>query len=399
MTRERRRRQYGTGSIYPDGARWRGSIQAGWTPRGTRRTIRVSGKTEAEVKRKLDAKVREIAREGLPMSGLSGRVTVKAWADVWLAQVASKLRPTAYATTRSAVQTWIVPTIGHRPLAGLTPGDVRAVTAAMRKAGRKSSSALRTHVTLVQMLRAAMVEGHPVPPRVLLVERPGVNVNDRQAMSATQAIAVLEIAASLPHGSRWVAALLQGLRQGEALGLTWAAVDRRPGFLDVSWQLQGLPYVDRRDKSKGFRVPDHFEARQLEGRLHLTRPKTAAGQRIIPLVPWMRAALETWREIAPESPYDLVWPAADGTPADPADDLEEWKALQATAGVSHPAGRFYVGHEARHTTVTLLIESGVERSVIEQIVGQAKLVDAYVHAPEHMTQEALGRVAKRLELE
>lgn len=396
----RRRRQYGSGSIYQrssDG-RWFAQIPAGLTRAGNRRVITRSAKTEAEVKRKLDKLQREIARNGIPAAGV-GRVTVQTYANLWLTQVERRMRPSAYATTASAVRVWIIPTIGHKPLASLTPGDVRAVAAAIRKAGRKSSTALRAHTDLVSMLRAAMLDGHEIPPRVLLVERPEINTNDRQAMTAAEAIRVLEVAAGLPHASRWVAALLQGMRQGEALGLTWEAVDRRPGVLDVSWQLQSLPYVDRHRPGLGFRVPDRFEARRIEGGLHLTRPKTKAGWRVIPVVPWMATALERWREIAPESPHGLVWPAADGRPADAKEDLDEWKALQATAGVSHPAGRFYVGHEARHTAVTLLLEAGVEREVIERIVGHARLVDAYVHAPAHMAAEALGRVAKRLELD
>lgn len=398
----RKRRQYGTGSVYQrksDG-RWLGAIQAGWKPNGARRTITVSAKTEAECKRRLERKKREIEAQGLPETH-ADRATVKAWSEVWLTRVEHQLRPRAFSSSRSAVKTWIVPTIGAKRLQRLTPGDVRAVTQAMRDAGLKPSSALRCHVVLVKMLRAAILEGYAVPERVLLVERPSVNVNDRAAMTAGQAIAVLEVATQLPHASRWVAALLQGLRQGEALGLTWEAVDRRPGFIDISWQLQALPYVDKRDHSRGFRVPDNFEARQLEGAYHLTRPKTAAGKRIVPVVPWMANALEVWRAIAPASPYGLVWPAVDGGPADPKRDLEEWKALQTTAGVGHPAGRHYVGHEARHTTATLLLEAGVDPEIIKAIVGHSTIVStqAYLHAPERMTAEALGRVAKRLELE
>lgn len=340
---ERKRRQYGSGSVYrrsSDG-RWLGVVQAGWNAQGGRRTITVSAKTEAEAKRRLRDKLREIDREGLPAAG-AGRVTVRAWAEVWLAAQVARLRPSAYVATRSAVNAWIVPTIGHKHLATLTPGDVRAVTAAMRKAGRKPSSALRTHSVLTSMLRAALVEGHPVPQRVLLVERPGLNTSDRLALPTDQAAALLATAAELPHASRWVAALLQGMRQGECLGLTWEAVDRRAGVLDVSWQLQALPYVDRKDKAKGFRVPDNFEARHLEGRYHLTRPKTAKGQRVIPVVPWFATALERWREIAPPSPHGLVWPTLDGRPASHKDDLDEWKGLQGATGIGHPSGRPYV---------------------------------------------------------
>jgi hypothetical protein len=380
---------------------WIGAISVdGWTETGSRRRIPLAAKTEAGVRKKLRDKLLQIERDGVPSASASARTTVKDWAEQWLDITTHKLRPKSYATDASAVRKWIIPTIGHKRLAQLTPGDRRAVANKQRDAGRKSSTALRTDTTLVSMLQAAMIEGHHIPANVFLVARPTINANDRQAMETDEAIAVLGVAAGLPHASRWVAALLEALRQGEALGLTWPCV--KPGGLpvmDISWQLQSLPYIDRRNKALGFRVPDGYESRHLEGALHLTRPKTSAGQRIIPLVPWMDSALEAWREVAPHSPHGLVWPATDGRPADAKQDLEEWYALQDAAGhIHHPSGRFYYGHETRHTTISLLKELGVDDAVIAQIVGQSKLVESYVHLPQRMTLAALNKLADRLQL-
>ncbi|MGI8700441.1 MAG: tyrosine-type recombinase/integrase [Nocardioidaceae bacterium] len=88
------------------------------------------------------------------------------------------------------------------------------------------------------------------------------------------------------------------------------------------------------------------------------------------------------RDIAPASPHDLVWPALDGRPASAAADLDEWKALQATAAIGHPTGRFYVFHEVRHTTATLLLEAGVDQPVITAIMGHSSIVTSqgYQHA-------------------
>ncbi|WP_182354389.1 hypothetical protein [Flaviflexus huanghaiensis] len=62
-----RTRRKGSGSVYQTGdCRWRGTIEAGWTSKGTRRRITVSGRTEREALRKLRDKEREIARTGIP---------------------------------------------------------------------------------------------------------------------------------------------------------------------------------------------------------------------------------------------------------------------------------------------------------------------------------------------
>ena len=65
--RERKRRQYGTGSITqrPDGL-WMGRLEAGYNAKGKRRRLTVYGETEAEAKQKLDRKRSQLAREGAP---------------------------------------------------------------------------------------------------------------------------------------------------------------------------------------------------------------------------------------------------------------------------------------------------------------------------------------------
>jgi integrase len=392
------RREYGSGSVYRRGSdgRWIGSVEAGWKPDGSRRRVTVSAKTEAEAKRRLRDKRNAIERDGL--TDANPRVTVKQWADEWLTMRADNVRPATYTSDRSGAR-WIVKTIGRRKLADLTPADVRAVDRALVKDGKAASSP-RTHAVLRMMLKAAVAEGHQIPQRVLTVKAPPAPPSDRDALTVDQAIRVLDIASTLDDGSRWVAALLQGMRQGECLGLTWQAVDLDAKAIDVSWQLQPLPYVDRAQKALGFRVPRSYECRRLVGAWHLVRPKTQRGRRVIPIVPWMETALTGWRDVAPHSPHDLVWPRLDGRPASDRDDTEEWHALQCAAAVGHPAGRWFHLHEARNTTATLLLEAGIDPEVIKAILGHSSIVTSrsYMTVHDAMIRDAMQKVAERLQL-
>lgn len=398
------RRDYRSGSVYQrasDGL-WVASIDVGWTERGTRRRVTVSAKTQAECKRRLSRKKAELDEGGAPV--VSARTTVKQWAEQWLAQQETTLRPKAFATTRSSVTKWIVPAVGHKRFGNLTPGDIRAVATAQRAAGRTTSTQRRTHSDLMGLLKAAMLEGHPVHPRLLQVAAPVKSVNDRDAMTVEQALAVLPWAGELHHGSRFLAALLQGIRQAESLGLTWDFVDLEQGTMTVAWQLQALPYKVARDRSSGFRIPDGYETRQLRGALHLVRPKSKAGWRVIPLVPVMRDALAAWKaaqaELIPDNPHGLVWPNLDGSPTNTKTDDAEWYALQQAADVRHPACRLFTIHEARHTTATLLLECGVDPTVIVAIMGHSDILTTrgYQHVRTERALEALGLVAERLQL-
>lgn len=405
VTKMTGRRPYGEGAIYKQGDKWIGRLDVGYTETGGRRRVTVSGATKTDVRSKLK-QLRRDRDNGA--TGLSASTTVKAWADEWLPRQAERVRPQSFNADRSAVRQWIVPTIGRRRLAELTAADIRKVhTAVIAK--RKRSSALRVHATLMTALKAALAEGHAVPARVLQVPPPAQERSDRRDISVPEAILLLKAAAEDPMRSRWVAALLQGMRQAECLGLTWECVDLEAQTIDVSWQLQALPYDHgcggtcgkRRGcdcPERHFRVPVGYEHEQLDGALHLVRPKTAAGQRIIPLVPWMTAALTQWREIAPQSP--LVWPRSDGRPQTAPADLTAWHDLQKAADVTHPSGRRYHLHEARHSTATILLALGIPAQVIEAIMGHSSILSSnrYMHADLDMARKALNGVAAQLQL-
>lgn len=392
------RREYGTGSVYRlSSGKWRGAIDAGFTASGSRRRLTVTGRTEAEAKRRLRDKVAEVKAGDI---SLSPNITVKGWADAWLPIKQAELSPKGFNALRGPVAKWIVPTIGHRRLSALTPADVRAVEQAQRDAGRVGTTAAATQRTLFNMLRAAIAEGHTVPQRVLLAKMPQTKDSDRQPLTIPETLAVLAQASELPHGTRWAVALLCGMRQGECLGLTWDAVDLDNLELRVEWQLQRLPYRDKADRSKGFRVPHEHVSQHLYKSWHLVKPKSKAGARIYPLLPFLADALRQWQETSPVSPYGLVWPEPDGRPRWDQRDREEWQALQAAAGVAHPSGRPYHVHECRNVTATELRNSGADDLTITSLLGHTQISTShgYMRVNADAKRAALEKVAAMLEL-
>lgn len=378
---------------------WVAAIEAGWTQRGTRRRITVSGRTKIECKQKLRAKERELLISGTPGEGVGAGVTVKTWSERWLTLHAREVRPAAYSADRSQVAHWIVPTIGHKRLAHLSPGDVRAVRRAVLDGGRAIGTAKRAHAVLMKMLRDAAAEGHAVPTNVLGVR---ARANDsrsagrRDVIDAADAVRLLAAAEREPDGARWAFALLEGMRPAEVLGLTWSAVDLDARTVTIEWQLKRLPYKVARDRSSGFRVPDGYEARHLHDAVHLVRPKTDSGFRVIPLLEPVAAALETWRGLAPKSPHDLVFPDARGLGRDDKADRAAWVTLQDVAQVARVDGTIgsrYDLYECRHTTATLLLAGGVDSATIVAIMGHASILStkAYLHSDVERARVELSR--------
>lgn len=407
---ERERREYGSGSVYKraDG-KWIGAAQAGFTKTGGRRRVTVTGRTEAEAKRLLRDKIAEVKAGEIVMSPTT---TVKAWSDTWLKIKQAELGPNGYDALASPIRVWIVPTIGHKRLTALAPADVRAIEDKQRAAGRKGSTCAATQRALFNMLRAAIAEGHAVPTRVLMAKTPKTSPSDRKPLSVAESLAVLAVAAELPHGTRWAVALLTGMRQGECLGLTWDAIDFETNVITVEWQLQRLSYLDKKDRSKGFRVPDEFECRQVHKAWHLVRPKSKAGFRQYPLLRPIADALARWREVCPPSDIGLVWPNVAGRAADHGQDLEEWHALQETAGIHHPTRMredantgqmvpaFYHVHECRNVTATELRKAGADGLTVTSLLGHTTLStsEGYMTVDIASKRAALEKVATTLEL-
>jgi len=404
MVQKLKQRNKGTGSVYKNSrGQWVAAIESGWTTNGVRHRLTLKARTEAEVRARLGEAQRRVATEG-PVTSFA-TITVKQWVDRWLAQRQHIVRPGTYVSDRSAVHRWIVPTIGHLRLDRLMPSDIRKVATAQEGAGLALSTMQRTHAVLGKILTDAVAEGYQVSQRTRETGGPGVGRSPRQSLGLEEAMKILAVVVDRPDASRWVAALVEGLRPAEALGLTWDMVNLDAGTMTLDWQLKALPYVEFRKPDSGFRVPRGFESRQLQGAYHLVRPKTRAGSRVIPLVPWLVAALRSWEGCAPASPSGLVWPGSDGAPRSAEVDRREWYQIaeQAEVTVTLPDGRTRrpLLYEARHTAATLLLASGVDQTTIKAVLGHSSVLSTqtYLHTDQTRTRAALSASAAMLGLD
>lgn len=412
--------EHGEGTVYQRKSDWLwvAAIDDGWHANGTRRRKVLYSKGceggcrprcphRGQIDRKV-ARYREQAARG--EVGASDKTTVKQWIDAYLElrkRPPKPLGPKGWNAAASPLRKWVIPTIGHKRLAQLTPGDLRAVAQAQFDAGRKTATADATQRALVTALNRAVKEGHVVPQNVLKADRPGAGESDRLDVPLDHALACLAVASELDHGVRWLLTLLYGARQGEILGLVETdpldgspCIDFDAGVIRLAWQLQTLKYRDRDNKALGFDVHRDYVAVQVRGTYHLVRPKSKAGVRVLPMPDPIADALRSWLAIRPEAPHGLVFPTMRGTPANDKTDREEWWAIQCTAGVGHPAGRWWHQHECRNLAATSLDETGASDNVITSLLGHASILTSrgYMRANMDAKRQAVERVAERLGL-
>jgi len=375
-----RRRSQGEGTdvALGDDGRWHAYLSMGVKSGGQRDRRHVSGRTRAQVARKLRALQGQRDAGVVPNAGRSP--TVAAWLDHWLDNIAAhKVRPRTLQGYRGMVRHRIAPALGHHRLDRLQPEHVEEFYAAMRSEG-VLPTALQCHRILSRALKVAMQRGKVSRNVCGLVDAPSLARTEIQPLTATEARALLDAATGTRNAARWSVALSLGLRQGEALGLTWDAVDLVAGLLTIRQALQRLT-------GSG---------------LVMVEPKSSAGRRSValpaPLIEGLKshraAQLEERLQAGSEwQDHGLVFAQPNGKPIDPRADNRAWKALLLAAGV-----RDARLHDARHTAATLLLLQGVDNRVVMEILGHSQLsmTARYQHILPELARDAADRMGKAL---
>lgn len=333
----------------------------------------------------------------------AGSMTTEAWFTLWARDVAQVKANTRRMYT-AHIRNYVVPAVGRRPLGKLTPADVRRVHQyVLTELRLTTSTAVRVHRIMHKALEDAVREGLIMSNPADRTATPRLVRTDQQALTAAQARAVIAATWEDWYGPRWAFGLLTGPRQGEVLGLRWENVNAKSGVIDLAWQLQRVsfrhgcaragdaagmwPCGRRRPGSCPDRVldiqpgDDHV---QLDGGLCLTRPKSAAGTRVLPITDPLAVVLA--RQSGQRAGgHGLVFTREDGRPIDPSDDNQRWHEALAAAGVPQMKQ-----HAARHTAASLMLEAGVDVKVVQSLLGHSTA--AQTHAYQHVST-SLGRAA------
>jgi integrase len=398
-----RQRANGEGTVYrrSDG-RWEAAGYVTTTDGGSKR-VRVYGATRKEAMDKLLAKIAD-SRKGMPVA-TNATITVEEYLTAWMATVAvHKLRATTYATYDRYIRAFLIPGLGRKRLAALTPKDVRTWltrTAAQcqccaqgwdarrdpgapRKETRPRCCAvgacchktisLGTQRYLRCILSSALahaVREDELPRNVATAVRLGEARTDFEPFTATEARKFLKVAKNSRLGPLFELALRTGLRRGELLGLRWIDLDLQKGELHVRQTMQRDPATGR---------PAFFP------------PKTVSSQRWIILPRACMVSLRAHRvrqrderEKAGEGwqEHGLVFTRLDGLPLDASGVNRLFGDLCDFAHVRKI--RF---HDLRHTCATLLLEQGVDLVTIKELLG---------HAHIHITANVYAHVRPRLQ--
>lgn len=301
--------------------------------------------------------------------------TVSEWFDYWLAEcVYPQLRPKTADGYRSIVMNRIVPALGERtPLVAVRPADIRRMQRLIR-ADCSATTVRNAHAVAARAFDVAVREEEILRNPVRLVEQPRP-ARPRLDVPNTQDVRRLIGAfRERPDGLKWMTYLLTGARRGEVVGLE---LDRVGAYIDISWQMQCL----RRGAHGRPIAPPDFEYRHLYGGFFLTRPKSKAGWRTVPLISPLREMMQEHIATMDTNPWGLVF-TNKGRPIDPNMETRAWRQVQRE--VLGP-DRFVRLHDLRHAAVDLLYAADIPEHLIVELVGHSTraMTRAY-KSPAHL---------------
>jgi len=321
--------------------------------------------------------------------------SVSGWVEQWVGIQSLLRRPKTMQNDASAARKWLAGTsptspkasqaFGRKLLSQVAVSDWRTIHAAIRAAGRSETTVNNVSRLARQIWADAVREGLSVPQHLLIATIPEVAPSARRALDVTTEVRwVLAALRGQPliEQVRWGLALWLGARQGDVLGLSLDRLELETPMPTVRFDRQ-LDSVGRKQV-----MPPQYRPIWLRptGPAWALVPTKTSLSRAVPLLPHLVELLQQYLESewvdnqwavdpATGQPISLLfteehrgnWPGVG--PRRDKYDRDQWRAIQALAGVSRGRGAPFDGHELRHTTVSLLTAAGVDQSVRMAIVG------------------------------
>lgn len=392
MTKVKSRGAQGGGSIRkrPDG-RWEARYTTGFDPKTGKQIQRsIYGKTQKEVRQKLNQVTAEIdSGYYLEPSGMK----LSDWLDSWMTDYSGDKKYSTMKHYRAACETHIKPRLGDVPLSKLNAVMVQKFYNSLShpEDGEKALSpktVKNVHGILSkamsQAVRNGLIKFNPCEGAVL----PKVSKKEIRPLNNEQVKGLLELADSDEvYGILLKLIVLTGLREAEAMGLTWDCVDFEKGTILVNKQLQ------KRPKSAGGMVFSSLK----NGKPRLLRPAPYVMQLLRQRQEQQRKqrleageAWEEWHDAQAEG--FLVFTTLTGSYLSPQTVYNHFKVMAAKLGV--PNARV---HDLRHTFAVLSLENGDDIKTVQGNLGHATAaftLDVYGHVSDTMQKASAERMER-----
>lgn len=334
------------------------------------------------------------------------KITLAQWLDMWIAEYSADWKYNTKVKYKTVCETHLKPSLGAVKLSKLsTPliqsfynelGKTGKVTEHKMKDGKKeirqeplSPKSIRlVHGVLSKALNTAVKVGYIKNNAAERCTTPKLEKKEIVPLTDEQIKAFVSACDSEALGRIYKLILFTGLREGEALGLTWDCVDFSNGILKINKQLQrqdgeNVLVPVKNSKTRYLTVPDFVMQLLKEER------KLQMANRMKYNTIWEGWQSEEERQTA------LVFLKENGESVSSAALRERYKHIVRAIGV--PNSRV---HDLRHTYAVLSLQNGDDIKTVQDNLGHATAsftLDVYGHVSEKMREDSAARMQNYIE--
>ena len=368
---------------------WEARVTVGFDP-GTGKQVQKSftGKTQKEVREKMQAAAVAVNTGDYFEPS---KMTLARWIEIWLQEYSGDKEYSTVKHYKAQCKTHIIPSLGAVRLSELTPPQIQAFYNKKQRDGLAPKSVRNIHGILTKCLSTAVRVGYLRVNPAASATLPKVVRKEIHPLTDQQVQDFLQAASDDEYEILLKVILFTGLRESEAIGLTWDCIDFKLGTLKICKQLQKRPLKDggftftplKNNKTRILK-PAPFVMKLLE-----RRRCEQAEQRLMTGDLW-----EGWNS-AEERKTALVFTSAIGRNLHPQTVYNHYKKLAAKIGV--PESRV---HDLRHTFAVLSLQNGDDVKTVQSNLGHATAaftLDVYGHVSEKMKNDSAARMEAYIE--
>lgn len=237
--------------------------------------------------------------------------TLRALGELWLESAregrirnrsGDRYKPSTLRGYEQALREYVYPALGSAKLQNIRPGEVQRLADALVGRGLNPSTVRNALLPLRAICRRSLRQGDLAVNPTIGLEIPAVRSMRSRVVTPAEAQTLIRAAPGQDQ-VLWATAFYAGLRRGELQALCWSDIDLARGVIKVerSW-----------DQKQG-----------------VIQPKSAAGERRVPIAAVLRDYLDAHRMSKPKG---LVFARGDGTPFSPATISQRAERAWSNAG-------------------------------------------------------------------
>ena len=379
---------------------WEAQVTVGFDENGKRVRKSFSGKTKAEVQKKMqEAAVAVMHNDYFEPS----KMTVSQWFNIWLSEYLGSVKYQTRVQYDCMYRNHIKPELGCVKLSALSVPMIQKfynrlqTTTRYQGRSRKEEKPLSAktikniHGILSKALKTAVEQGLLKRNPAEYAKIPRVEKTEIKPLSDDEVADFMSLCGDTVYGRYLMFVLYTGLREAEAIGLTWDCVDFRRAEIKINKQLQRRVRKDggytvaslKNDKVRSITVSPYV----------LNILKT---QKKIQLEERLKAG-EYWQgfQNLAEQKTAFVFTKPDGDHLRVSTVYDNFKKIARQIGT--PDSRV---HDLRHTFAVISLQNGDDVKTVQTNLGHATAaftLDVYGHASERMRRESADRMQQYIE--